>query len=367
MSIRLETKPAFSPIASGSTVSGTSHSMTTPTNVGRNDFMSIIIAVTGGVSLNTPAGWTRLNGASTTLAVFYRRGNPTSPTVVTSGSATTTSWVAGTIAIADDTVAPVMSTVSSGVSAAPDPPSLASGLGYREILYLACYVATAGTATQTAPPANYVHDVGFEVSAAGLTVSGARRSLHAQTEDAGAFTTTGSCTWQAFTIAFPGFDYLAAPYVAEGSLAVSFNQLDCDLVPTFPYKISTAQTLVLSDSRGAGFLFWTGTYGSATTEDVHERSSPAPIRTHLTLTNKDPLPGATAAPFGLSDTPDNVTTFGYSDLRYMDSFGDDGLALRSGSLKTWREGIWTGMTFALTSVARYTGATTYTAQKITTQ
>ena len=67
----------------------------------------------------------------------------------------------------------------------------------------------------------------------------------------------------------------------------------------------------------------------------------------VTATNTDTA-GASAAPFGLSDTPNGTTTFGYRNISRASVRTDTGDSVRVG-LECWEEGLLPGQTVALTS------------------
>lgn len=83
----------------------------------------------------------------------------------------------------------------------------------------------------------------------------------------------------------------------------------------------------------------------------------------VTATN-DKEAVASPAPFALSDTPDNATSYTYADLEIAEQQTADGLTT-NGTLTCWRAGLWPGMTFALTSANFGLVAAEYTVTNVT--
>ena len=92
---------------------------------------------------------------------------------------------------------------------------------------------------------------------------------------------------------------------------------------------------------------WTGTIVSIGTSDPVERVTGHQVVT-ISATNTDTA-GASAGPWGLSDAPDNNTTYGYYGLSVKQTQNLDGTVLTAGKCGIYATGLWPLMTFNLTS------------------
>ncbi len=142
--------------SSGTTVAGTSHTVAMPAPVGTGNLLVAIIGTSGAPTITWPTGWTSLfatsQAANNTLAAAYKvaTGGETSISVTTSTAQTSSYQV---LKIAGYTGVPIVGTAATGAGAAnPDPPSLTTGFGAVNTLWLG--VAT-DSVNVTVPSANY--------------------------------------------------------------------------------------------------------------------------------------------------------------------------------------------------------------------
>lgn len=186
--------------------------VTLPSSIVAGNLLFIFFAcsTTAGTSTMTvPAGWTALynqagGGNLRVCAGIYKvaSGSEGSSVTVTWSRAVTIAAVA--FQVTGYTGTPVDGTLATGSSTAPNPPSLTSGFGAVDTLWLGtCHVS--GGSVPSAVPANY-SSVGTSTgngpnprSFLGV----ASRNLNASSEDPGAFTIT-SGQWGANTIAIQG-------------------------------------------------------------------------------------------------------------------------------------------------------------------
>src|SRR5436190_17947686 len=94
--------------------------------------------------------------------------------------------------------------------------------------------------------------------------------------------------------------------VAWGSMTCKLNTLDFTL-------IDPATRPAIGDAAVLTGPAWSGTVVSVETADIVDRGT-GHIAVKVSATNQAAAT-ASAAPFGLSDAPDGVTTYGYRGLR----------------------------------------------------
>jgi len=146
-------------------------------------------------------------------------------------------------------------------------------------------------------------------------------------------------------------------YIKHQSMTLKFNTFDLALQnpATVP---AVGDAVALTDTG----LSWSGTVASVQITDTVERGTNKLVS--IAATNEDTA-GASAASFGLSDVPNNSTTYGYSHLTTKTTVDRDGNTTTTGSLTTYHFGIWPAQTFALTSANRGYSAQSFTAQNVT--
>ena len=140
----------------------------------------------------------------------------------------------------------------------------------------------------------------------------------------------------------------------EGSGTLKFNTFDATFV-------DVATMPVVGNAVALTTPTWAGTVVS-----VKKRTGPRPGHTYVTVsaTNTDTA-GASAGPFGLSDTPNGATTYGYTNLEVETTHNLDGTDLTKGSLVLFTTGLWPAMTFALTNADLGYSATNFSVTDVT--
>jgi hypothetical protein len=129
-------------------------------------------------------------------------------------------------------------------------------------------------------------------------------------------------------------------FVAWGSMTCKLNTLDFTL-------IDPATRPTIGDAAVLTGPAWSGTVVSVETADIVDRGT-GHIAVKVSATNQAAAT-ASAAPFGLSDAPDGVTTYGYRGLRVQTAANQDGTTTIHGSCTIEQAGLWPAMTFLLTS------------------
>ncbi len=142
----------------------------------------------------------------------------------------------------------------------------------------------------------------------------------------------------ATTLTIAGVDQTAR--VRWGSMTCKLNTLDATLVDpaTLP---AIGDAVALTDPA------WAGTVVSVKRADPVDRATGHTLVT-VSATNAAAAL-ASPAPFGLSDAPDNATTFGYARLELQTSANQDGTTTTHGQCTITQPGLWPAMTFLLTS------------------
>ncbi len=187
------------------TASATNHNVSMPATVNLGDLLiTIVVTNNQGISL-PPTGWTRITstGRSTTVvAVDAKVANGTE-------GGTTVNWTTDFSCVMAahvyritkwyGSLSGVAGVTDLGTSTTPDPPAATPGWAVDRDLW----IATAGIATApsvTSTPANYTNRT--DTAALALcTLTSARRSFYASTENPGTFTISASNVWCAMTIA----------------------------------------------------------------------------------------------------------------------------------------------------------------------
>src|SRR4051794_20911619 len=118
--------------------------------------------------------------------------------------------------------------------------------------------------------------------------------------------------------------------IAWASMACKLNTLDVTLV-------DPATMPVIGDAVALTNPTWSGTVVSIETSDPVDRAGHVLVR--VAATNQTTA-AASAAPFGLSDAPDNATTYGYRSLKVQTSLNQDGTTTIHGSCTIQQAGLW---------------------------
>lgn len=140
-------------------------------------------------------------------------------------------------------------------------------------------------------------------------------------------------------------------FIKDQSLTLRLNTFDLTLVSPNTVPV-VGDRVFLQSPEWDGVVVRVGTtvYGSATYVSVSASNTYEAV--------------ASPAPFGLSDTPDNVTTFGFADLEVVSARTEEGDET-TGSCTVFRAGLRPGMTFTLTSVKHGLAAQSFTVQDAT--
>ena len=140
-------------------------------------------------------------------------------------------------------------------------------------------------------------------------------------------------------------------YLQEGTATAKYNTFDATLVDpaTVP---AIGDAVALTDPTWAGLV-----------TRVKRRPGPRPGHDYCTVSasNADTA-GASAGPFGLSDTPDGSTTFGWDagtfEVETTENLDASGSTHGMATIR--EEGLWPGMTFPLTCADLGYSATDFT-------
>jgi hypothetical protein len=144
--------------------------------------------------------------------------------------------------------------------------------------------------------------------------------------------------------------------VKFASLTVKLNTMDCVLEdPTTVPALGDAVTMTNPT--------WTGTVTQVEQADIVDRAT-GHRDVKITATNTVAAT-ASAAPFNLSDVPNNSTTYGYRSLRVGTTQNTDGTTTAKGSCIINQQGLWPAMTFLLTSANLGQSAVNYSVQNVT--
>jgi len=197
--------PTVQTNSSGTAGIGTSCATTLPTGLSAGDMMVLYVARLNAGTTNAVTGWTKIVTDTTNAGChecWWRRwqSGDTAPTV----TGPSTLWVYRMLRIsgASATTNPAGSTVATGTSTTPNPPSLTSGFGAVDTLWIAGCSHNSAFADPSGFPANYTNGLTIHGSS-GPMFSEANRQLNAATEDPGTFTIGSSLAWTATTVAVP--------------------------------------------------------------------------------------------------------------------------------------------------------------------
>ena len=136
-------------------------------------------------------------------------------------------------------------------------------------------------------------------------------------------------------------------YLKYDSMTMRFNTFDLTLVD--PANIPAEGDTVTCTGPS-----WSGTVTAVKSSDPVDRIGHVFYAISCTNTATQ---SSSSAPFALSDTPDNSTSFGYRGLSVQGQSNTDKTTTTTGSCTIEEPGLWPGMTFALTSTNQgYSGA-----------
>jgi hypothetical protein len=198
--------PTIQTQSSGGDTAGTSHTVTLPSGIQTGDYLLIVFTSAGNGAATIPAGWTSAWNDTDFNAVRHvgcwrvADGSEGSSVSFTTANSVVSSYVAYRISDADTATAPAVGgkTLVSGSSA--NPSSLTSGFGAVDTLWIALVQWNAAQ-TVSSYPTNYSGGTTGSSSTGNVRTGVAYRQLNASSEDAGAFTMSGSITGVTRTIA----------------------------------------------------------------------------------------------------------------------------------------------------------------------
>jgi hypothetical protein len=144
-------------------------------------------------------------------------------------------------------------------------------------------------------------------------------------------------------------------YIYAGSMTLKRNTLDLSL-------INPATVPTLGDAVTMTNPTWAGHVASIKKSTLTDKQGNKIIT--ISATNDDEA-AASAAPWNLSDTPNNTTTFGYRELTVEETDNTDDTITTNGSCIVFHEGLWPGMTVQLTSSDLGYSATDFTVTDVT--
>lgn len=201
-------------LAQGFLASTTDHQVTMPGSVAARRLL-VIVFNSGTAQVTTPDGWTAMNPAggynisSTRRAYVFAKVTDGSEGGTTVNCVTDAAFVASSVVyyFSDEgyQVAQCLAAsaaAATGTSTTPNPPSLTSGFGAVDTLWIA--VTNAG-AQISAYPASYSNGQ----TTAGFGLGTAERQVNGASQDPGTFTIASSATWDAFTLAVRAPDFPA--------------------------------------------------------------------------------------------------------------------------------------------------------------
>jgi len=226
---------AFPAVNLTATTNGTTATTTPVVNVptaGATDLLLVGIRVSGVGTIGWPGDWTEItensaDASDDVTAWGYRYGTSAVSTITLSSGNFKFSAVAYSITNAVDPAVqvPQISTIATGTSTAPDPPTLTPTGGAKDYLWVA-FMGCEGE--QTSPvtyPASYTNGITANSGTAGVVATNNRtafaaRQLNAANTDPAAFAISASDDWTAVTIAIhPANHQLVTPGVATLTLA----------------------------------------------------------------------------------------------------------------------------------------------------
>lgn len=141
----------------------------------------------------------------------------------------------------------------------------------------------------------------------------------------------------------------------QPSLSLKFNTFDFVL-------IDPAVVPALNDLVTVTNPTWTGNVSSVRTSDPVNKIGHVYVT--ISATNSD-TGTASAAPFNLSDSPNNTTTFGYQNLSVQTSVDSNGVVKTQGQCEIVESGLWPAMTFTLTSTNQGYSAQSFSVTDVT--
>lgn len=208
--------PDIADTSEGSGTGATTLTITMPDDISSDDLLIIVLGTyntSGATTLTEASGWVELfdtnynSGANYfSHSVWYRIASGGESSSYNWTSTQTVSYSYGVVRIARKTYTgiPVAGTTATGAGSVPDSPSLTSGFGAVDTLWLSTYLSSN---PQAAPPANYswVSENGTTWYTTGIT----SRETQAASENPGAYPSSVA-GWEANTVAIEGLGVVAS-------------------------------------------------------------------------------------------------------------------------------------------------------------
>lgn len=185
------------------TVNATSTTITVPTGTQDKDLLLLFFSKDGTAAPSTPANWNLLGGGSSGasyFSVFYRKLTGSISDFTVTHASEQTAWVIVRIPLGDT---PVINTVATGTSTAPNSGSLSSGFSLGiETLYLSACGWDSNDDLSSYPTGMALYNFAADNTSSqgsGAAIAGVEST--ASSFDPAAFSLSGSEEWAAFTLA----------------------------------------------------------------------------------------------------------------------------------------------------------------------
>jgi hypothetical protein len=203
-----------------------SHVVTLPSGIQQGDLLVVCIDsrryTSGALTINTPSGWTKLQGYSYPITsqfvsgLYYKIAGASEPgtvTFTTSYNSTRASWIC--YRITNFTGVPEAAiSHSTAFSQSADPPTLSPSWGSAGCLWIAVADVYTSNVNITSLPSGYSNELVIDLSSSLYEiVDGASRNLEAASENPAAFVVSADSYWIAYTLALKGTQLIAEPQV----------------------------------------------------------------------------------------------------------------------------------------------------------
>lgn len=214
--------PVLAASNTATNASGTTHNVNLPASIAAGNLLIAIFGGSAAATLTWPAGWTQFltggaTGATLNAAYHVANGTEASTISVTSGATSITSNIVTYRLTGAEAISPVAGTnVTISNSATGDPPSLASGWGTMDTLWVAISFASTQTVVNTFPT-SYVSTATLTNGSTALATC--VRAVTGTPQDPAAFTWAGTGRKNSNTIGIkPG-----TPIVPTVAAAFAFS------------------------------------------------------------------------------------------------------------------------------------------------
>ncbi len=134
--------------------------------------------------------------------------------------------------------------------------------------------------------------------------------------------------------------------VVDQTAKIQHQSMSCKLNTLDLVLVDPVTVPLLGDAVALTNPTWAGSVASITKTDPVDRAGHVLVKIAATNTA---VATASSAPFGLSDAPDNSTTYGYRALSVAKQANQDGTTSTHGGCVINQAGLWPAMTFLLTS------------------